>query len=79
MGALMITSVLAGCGKKENTTTAGNEGNSQVSQTQESSSKSEKKQTSSSEAMLESKSENFTGYTAQIPNGYKKIGNSWKI
>ena len=31
MGALMITSVLAGCGKKENTTTAGNEGNSQVS------------------------------------------------
>ena len=35
MGALMITSVLAGCGKKENTTTAGNEGNSQVSQTQE--------------------------------------------
>ena len=41
MGALMITSVLAGCGKKENTTTAGNEGNSQVSQTQESSSKSE--------------------------------------
>ena len=28
MGALMITSVLAGCGKKENTTTAGNEGNS---------------------------------------------------
>lgn len=79
MGALMITSVLAGCGKKENTTTAGNEGNSQVSQTQESSSKSEKKQTSSSEAMLESKSENFTGYTAQIPNGYKKIGNSGKI
>lgn len=43
MGALMITSVLAGCGKKENTTTAGNEGNSQVSQTQESSSKSEEK------------------------------------
>ena len=54
MGALMITSVLAGCGKKENTTTVGNEGNSQVSQTQESSSKSEEKQTSSSEAMLES-------------------------
>ena len=79
MGALMITSVLAGCGKKENTTTAGNEGNSQVSQTQESSSKSEEKQTSSSEAMLESKGENFTGYTAQIPNGYKKIGNSGKI
>ena len=79
MGALMITSVLAGCGKKENTTTAGNEGNSQVSQTQESSSKSEEKQTSSSEAMLESKGENFTGYTAQLPNGYKKIGNSVKI
>ena len=30
MGALMITSVLAGCGKKENTTTAGNEGNSRL-------------------------------------------------
>ena len=44
MGALMITSVLAGCGKKENTTTAGNEGNSQVSQTQESSSRAKKNQ-----------------------------------
>ena len=67
MGALMITSVLAGCGKKENTTTAGNEGNSQVSQTQESSSKSEEKSTSQSNDQLESQISILNGFTAQIP------------
>ena len=66
MGALMITSVLAGCGKKENTTTAGNEGNSQVSQTQESSSKSEEKSISQNNDLLENKADIFTGFTAQI-------------
>lgn len=70
MGALMITSVLAGCGKKENTTTAGNEGNPQVSQTQESSSKSEEKSTSQSDDQLESQISIFNGFTAQIPKGY---------
>ena len=70
MGALMITSVLAGCGKKENTTTAGNEGNPQVSQTQESSSKSEEKSTSQSNDFLENKADIFTGFTVQIPKGY---------
>ena len=79
MGALMITSVLAGCGKKENTTTAGNEGNSQVSQTQESSSKSEEKSTSQSNDLLESQTDIFTGYKAQIPKGYYKTGSTGKI
>ena len=79
MGALMITSVLAGCGKKENTTTAGNEGNSQVSQTQESSSKSEEKSISQSNDLLESQTDIFTGYTAQIPKGYYKTGSTGKI
>jgi len=79
MGALMITSVLAGCGKKENTTTAGNEGNSQVSQTQESSSKSEEKSTSQSNDLLESQIAIFAGYKAQLPKGYTKIGNAGEI
>ena len=79
MGALMITSVLAGCGKKENTTTAGNEGNSQVSQTQESSSKSEEKSTSQSNDLLESQTDIFTGYKAQIPKGYYKTVSTGKI
>lgn len=79
MGALMITSVLAGCGKKENTTTAGNEGNSQVSQTQESSSKSEEKSTSQSNDLLESQIAIFAGYKAQIPKGYYKTGSTGKI
>ena len=79
MGALMITSVLVGCGKKENTTTAGNEGNSQVSQTQESSSKSEEKSTSQSNDLLESQTDIFTGYKAQIPKGYYKTGSTGKI
>jgi hypothetical protein len=79
MGALMITSVLAGCGKKENTTTAGNEGNSQVSQTQESSSKSEKKSTSQSNDQLESQISIFNGFTAQIPKGYSFTGTAGVI
>ena len=79
MGALMITSVLAGCGKKENTTTAGNEGNSQVSQTQESSSKSEEKSISQNNDLLENKADIFTGFTAQIPKGYYKTGSTGKI
>jgi len=79
MGALMITSVLAGCGKKENTTTAGNEGNSQVSQTQESSSKSEEKSTSQSNDQLESQISIFSGFTAQIPKGYTFTGRGGKI
>ena len=79
MGALMITSVLAGCGKKENTTTAGNEGNSQVSQTQESSSKSEEKSTSQSNDQLESQISIFNGFTAQIPKGYTFTGGGGKI
>ena len=79
MGVLMITSVLAGCGKKENTTTAGNEGNSQVSQTQESSSKSEEKSTSQSNDLLENKADIFTGFTVQIPKGYSKAGSAGKI
>ena len=79
MGALMITSVLAGCGKKENTTTAGNEGNSQVSQTQESSSKSEEKSTSQSNDQLESQISIFNGFTAQIPKGYSFTGTAGVI
>ena len=79
MGALMITSVLAGCGKKENTTTAGNEGNSQVSQTQESSSKSEEKLTSQSNDQLESQISIFNGFTAQIPKGYSFTGTAGVI
>ena len=79
MGALMITSALAGCGKKENTTTAGNEGNSQVSQTQESSSKSEKKSTSQSNDQLESQISIFNGFTAQIPKGYSFTGTAGVI
>ena len=79
MGALMITSVLAGCGKKENTTTAGNEGNSQVSQTQESSSKSDEKSISQNNDLLENKADIFTGYKAQIPKGYYKTGSTGKI
>lgn len=79
MGALMITSVLAGCGKKENTTTAGNEGNSQVSQTQESSSKSEEKSTGQSNDQLESQVSIFNGFTAQIPKGYTFTGGGGKI
>lgn len=69
MGALMITSVLAGCGKKENTTTAGNEGNSQVSQTQESSSKSEEKSTSQSNDLLESQ----IAILLDIKHNYQKV------
>lgn len=79
MGALMITSVLAGCGKKENTTTAGNEGNSQVSQTQESSSKSGEKSTSQSNDQLESQISIFNGFTAQIPKGYSFTGTAGVI
>lgn len=79
MGALMITSVLAGCGKKENTTTAGNEGNSQVSQTQESSSKSEEKSISQSNDQLESQISIFNGFTAQIPKGYSFTGTAGVI
>ena len=79
MGALMITSVLAGCGKKENTTTAGNEGNSQVSQTQENSSKSEEKSTSQSNDQLESQISIFNGFTAQIPKGYSFTGTAGVI
>ena len=79
MGALMITSVLAGCGKKENTTTAGNEGNSQVRQTQESSSKSEEKSTSQSNDQLESQISIFNGFTAQIPKGYSFTGTAGVI
>ena len=79
MGALMITSVLVGCGKKENTTTAGNEGNSQVSQTQESSSKSEEKSTSQSNDQLESQISIFNGFTAQIPKGYSFTGTAGVI
>ena len=79
MGALMITSVLAGCGKKENTTTAGNEGNSQVSQTQESSSKSEEKSTSQSNDQLERQISIFNGFTAQIPKGYSFTGTAGVI
>lgn len=79
MGALMITSVLAGCGKKENTTPAGNEGNSQVSQTQESSSKSEEKSTSQSNDQLESQISIFNGFTAQIPKGYSFTGTAGVI
>lgn len=79
MGALMITSVLAGCGKKENTTTAGNEGNSQVSQTQESSSKSEEKSISQSNDQLESQISIFNGFTAQIPKGYTCTGTAGSI
>ena len=79
MGALMITSVLAGCGKKENTTTAGNEGNSQVSQMQESSSKSEEKSTSQSDDQLESQISIFSGFTAQIPKGYTCTGTAGSI
>ncbi len=79
MGALMITSVLAGCGKKENTTTAGNEGNPQVSQTQESSSKSEEKSTSQSNDQLESQISIFNGFTAQIPKGYSFTGTAGVI
>ena len=79
MGALMITSVLAGCGKKENTTTAGSEGNSQVSQTQESSSKSEEKSTSQSNDQLESQISIFNGFTAQIPKGYSFTGTAGVI
>ena len=79
MGALMITSVLAGCGKKENTTTAGNEGNSQVSQMQESSSKSEEKSTSQSNDQLESQISIFNGFTAQIPKGYSFTGTAGVI
>lgn len=79
MGALMITSVLAGCGKKENTTTAGNEVNSQVSQTQESSSKSEEKLTSQSNDQLESQISIFNGFTAQIPKGYSFTGTAGVI
>lgn len=79
MGALMITSVLAGCGKKENTTTDGNEGNSQVSQTQESSSKSEEKSTSQSNDQLESQISIFNGFTAQIPKGYSFTGTAGVI
>ena len=74
MGALMITSVLAGCGKKENTTTAGNEGNSQVSQTQESSSKSEEKQSQQSSDLLENEKVVFLEFSAQIPKGYATTG-----
>ena len=79
MGALMITSVLAGCGKKENTTTAGNEVKSQVSQTQESSSKSEEKSTSQSNDQLESQISIFNGFTAQIPKGYSFTGTAGVI
>ena len=79
MGALMITSVLAGCGKKENTTTAGNEGNSQVSQMQESSSKSEEKSTSQSNDQLESQISIFNGFTAQISKGYSFTGTAGVI
>ena len=79
MGALMITSVLAGCGKKENTTTAGNEVNSQVSQTQESSSKSEEKSISQSNDQLESQISIFNGFTAQIPKGYSFTGTAGVI
>ena len=79
MGALMVTSVLVGCGKKENTTTAGNEGNSQVSQTQESSSKSEEKSTSQSNDQLESQISIFNGFTAQIPKGYSFTGTAGVI
>ena len=74
MGALMITSVLAGCGKKENTTTAGNEGNSQVGQTQESSSKSEEKQSQQSSDLLENEKVVFSEFSAQIPKGYATTG-----
>ncbi len=79
MGALMITSVLAGCGKKDNTTTAGNEVKSQVSQTQESSSKSEEKSTSQSNDQLESQISIFNGFTAQIPKGYSFTGTAGVI
>ena len=51
--------------KKENTTTAGNEGNSQVSQMQESSSKSEEKSTSQSNDQLESQISIFNGFTGR--------------
>ena len=74
MGALMITSVLAGCGKKENTTTAGNEGNPQVSQTQESSSKSDEKSISQNNDLLENKADIFTAVINSIYcNTYKII------
>ena len=79
MGALMITSVLAGCGKKDNTTTPGNEVKSQVSQTQESSSKSEEKSTSQSNDQLESQISIFNGFTAQIPKGYSFTGTAGVI
>ena len=72
-------SVLAGCGKKENTTTAGNEGNSQVSQTQESSSKSEEKSISQSNDQLESQISIFNGFTAQIPKGYTCTGTAYGL
>lgn len=79
-GVMMLAaSVLSGCGKEDNTATVNNGENLQVAQTQESGSNKEEKSTSQSNDLLESQTDIFTGYKAQIPKGYYKTGSTGKI
>lgn len=79
VGTLMVTSVLTGCGKKDNTTNVKNEGSTQVTQTQGNSLDVEEKTTNQGNDLLDSQFQIFAGYTAQIPKGYLFAGQGGKI
>ena len=79
-GVMMLTaSVLSGCGKEDNTTNVKNEGSTQVTQTQGNSLNVEEKTTNQGNDLLDSQVNVFNGYTAKIPKGYKKTGNTGEV
>ena len=77
VGAMAISAVLAGCGKTPDSVSV-NENSEQTTLEQDKENTTEG-QTGQSDDLLDSQVNVFNGYTAKIPKGYKKTGNTGEV